>query len=136
MRDIGDEVDMDYECDGSGANYKDIDNGFEDFGYSTSAKAVNFSGSKLRQELNLGRLVILRGGENTGTIFPNYSNGHAWVCDGYWYTYYTNCPGSLYHYHMNWGWNGSFNGWYATGDFTPSNLTFNYQNKMIVEIKP
>jgi len=36
--------------------------------------------------------------------------GHAWVSDGY--EHFTTCSGSLDFLHMNWGWNGAYNGYY------------------------
>lgn len=43
--------------------------------------------------------------------------------------------------HMNWGWyNGVANGWYAFNNFNPTvngtTYTFNYETKMVYNIKP
>lgn len=71
--------------------------------YSTQAWAEN-----IREELQAGRPVYLSG--------ANVSNansqvaGHAFVVDGY------NAEG---YYHINWGWNGSSNGYYLLTDLTP-----------------
>lgn len=44
-----------------------------------------------------------------GWSVPNV-NGHAFVCDGYQGTGY---------YHFNFGWGGSYNGYYYTQNLTP-----------------
>lgn len=40
------------------------------------------------------------------------------------------------YFHMNWGWGGSGNAWYAFNHFNTSNGSFNYLTKMIYNIKP
>ncbi|MFK8105007.1 MAG: C10 family peptidase [Saprospiraceae bacterium] len=137
MRDIGDEVNMDYDCDGSGASTQnEVASSFTgDFGYA-SASYNGYNYQTVKSELNYARPVILRGGKKNGWwIFSTYSNGHAWVCDGYRRTVYP-CYGSTLYYHMNWGWNGSFNGNYAFNNFNPSTHTFNYKRGMVTNIKP
>lgn len=137
MRDIWNAVNMDYNCDGSGADTKnEVASSFiNDFGYSTATYA-DYNYQTVKNELNYGRPVILRGGSNTGWwIFGQYSDGHAWVCDGYLNYIY---PGyfSYLMFHMNWGWNDSYNGWYNFNNFNPSDYTFNYQTGMVYNIKP
>ncbi|MEM0519315.1 Spi family protease inhibitor [Aequorivita flava] len=40
------------------------------------------------------------------------------------------------YYRMNWGWGGQYNNaWYANNNFNPGSNTFNYQKKMIYNIK-
>jgi hypothetical protein len=57
-----------------------------------------------------------------GWSVPNIS-GHAFVCDGY--------QGN-YHYHFNWGWSGSFNGYFYTDDLTPGGTNFNNAQEVII----
>lgn len=137
MRDIGDAVNMDYECDGSGADTQDeVASSFRnDFGYS-SASYSDYNYQTVKNELNYNRPVILRGGRNTGWwIFGQYSDGHAWVCDGYLY-YIDPCWGSILKFNMNWGWEGTYNGWYSFNNFNPGDYTFNYKTGMVYNIKP
>ena len=61
----------------------------------------------------------------------NQQNGHIFVCDGY------DASNKL---HLNWGWDGGMNGYYALGGFTPRSGTvaynFNYNNQAMVNIIP
>jgi hypothetical protein len=53
--------------------------------------------------------------------------GHAWVCDGYQGTDY---------YHMNWGWGGSYNGYFYLTALTPGGSSFNGSQSMVYNIEP
>jgi len=63
----------------------------------------------IEHEMNVGRPVIYEGNDAS-------QGGHAWVCDGY---------DADNHLHMNWGWSGFDNGYFAinnlttSGDFNP-----------------
>jgi hypothetical protein len=37
---------------------------------------------------------------------------------------------------MNWGWNGSYNGWYSFSNFNPGGDTYNYKVGIVTNIKP
>ena len=54
-------------------------------------------------------------------------NGHAFVCDGYQGTGY---------YHFNFGWGGSFNGYYYTNNLTPGGSNFNLAQEIIINCHP
>ena len=56
------------------------------------------------------------------------AGGHAFVCDGY--------SLSDEKFHFNWGWNGSYDGWYIIGALNPGGLTWNQYNTAILGIKP
>lgn len=59
----------------------------------------------------------------------NYEVGHTFVIDGY--------KGDLYH--VNWGWDGRLNGYFALEALNPSgleNASYDYEQSMIVNIKP
>lgn len=142
MQDVGDAVNMDYGCDGSGAYTSDARNALVNtFGYSTYASYVDYNTTTLVRQLKTwNRPVILRG-EGSG--------GHAWVCDGYRRNKITTIhnPGTYYEYEtytysplylwMNWGW-GPFggNGWFLYNNFTPGSNNFNSDRKMIINIPP
>lgn len=137
MRNIGNSVSMTYNCDGSSADTKNkVAAAFKNtFGYSTASYA-DYNYQTVKNELNYNRPVILRGGRNTGWwIFGQYSDGHAWVCDGY-LNYIDPCWGSILKFNMNWGWDGSYNGWYSFNNFNPGDYTFNYKTGMVYNIKP
>lgn len=143
MRDIGIAVNMDYGCGGSSADTEDeVASSFRnDFNFSTASYA-DYNYQTVKQQLRWNRPVILRGGRNTGWwIFNQYSDGHAWVCDGFrrsfiWSEDCSMAWGYLY-LHMNWGWSSSnLNGWYAFNNWNPSSNTFNYCRGMVYNIKP
>ena len=136
MRDIGDFVNMDYSCDGSSAELGEIASSFtNDFGYSTATTA-DYYHNTVKSELSQSRPVILTGGRNTGWwIFGQFSDGHAWVCDGF-LNYVDPCYGSFLKFNMNWGWGGSYNGWYSFNNFNPGEHTFNYKRRIVYNIKP
>ena len=75
--------------------------------------------STLNSELNAGRPIIERGGGDDG--------GHAFVCDGY-------DNNGLYH--INWGWGGSSNGYFAHNNLNPGSMAFNDGNALVVGIEP
>ncbi|MCF8387870.1 MAG: C10 family peptidase [Bacteroidales bacterium] len=61
-----------------------------------------------------------------GWSVPNV-NGHAFVCDGY------QEPG---YYHFNWGWGGSYDGYFYTDDLTPGGSYFNDAQEVIINAFP
>lgn len=73
----------------------------------------------IENELNLGRPVQYEGNNVT-------EGGHTWVCDGY------NTSDMM---HMNWGWGGQYNGWFAVTNLDPS-YSFTYNLKALIGIQP
>ena len=58
----------------------------------------------------------------------NENGGHAFIIDGYT---------SKNYYHVNWGWGGNDNGFFALTAMDPSSaLPYNYEHNMIVDLKP
>ncbi|WP_136468072.1 C10 family peptidase [Flagellimonas onchidii] len=142
MRDVGNAVDMDYGCGGSGADTEDeVASSFKnDFGYSSATYHNNYNGSTkyewVKSEINADRPVIFRGGEQKhwGGVIPYYADGHAWVCDGYMSTGFNGS--SHLKFHMNWGWNDAHDGWYSFNNFNPNGNTFNYKVGIVTNIRP
>lgn len=146
MRDIGDDVNMNYACSGSGAYSRDARNAFVyDYGYSSYTSYINYNEQTIRQQLDYDKPVILEGFNQA------YTAGHAWVCDGYKLIKYTTIhnPGTYYEYetytisnlyfHMNMGWNDSFNpnsNWFYHGVEASNFYDYSYRNKMIINIHP
>ncbi len=67
------------------------------------------------------------------------STGHAWVCDGYRRTryFYEDCDEIVTLYlHMNWGWNGTYNNYFAYNNFDPGSYEFNSNKSMAYNITP
>lgn len=72
------------------------------------------------EELHQSRPCLLIGSGSQG--------GHFFLCDGY------NPATDLFH--MNWGWGGNYDGWFAMSALNPSKYSFNASKKAIVGIEP
>ena len=126
MRDIGHAVKMNYTPSGSGANMSDAVYAFETyFRYDQSAYLAWKSSystvtwiNTLKAEVDAGRPICYRG-QNAG--------GHAFVCDGY------DAPD---HFHFNWGWGGSYDGYFYLNDLTPGSYDFTSSQGGIFDLKP
>ena len=143
MKDVGTNVDMNYGCDGSGTKATNASGAFIKFGYSQAFNA-DYNYNTVVSEISQNKPVIISGGEKKyWAIFPYYADGHAWVADGYIrgfscsYDENGNVNGG-YGYlmlHLNWGWNGSFNGYFGFNNFSVNNDSYNYKNKMVYGIR-
>jgi len=111
-------VDMNYSTSGSGATLDGYDGALQAletyFRYDTDA----FFGTRTEYGDSLWQVMIRNEIENyRPVIYGGWDSwtwgGHAWNLDGY------EQVGDLYHYHMNWGWSGSYNGYYYLDDLTP-----------------
>ncbi len=76
-------------------------------------------------DLNIGRCVQYVGDDSVDA-------GHTWVCDGY------DSNGNL---HMNWGWGGAYDGYFAVSDLTTAGGTADvfdprYNDQMLKGIVP
>jgi len=74
--------------------------------------------STIQDELTAGRPVYYRG-DGVGS--------HAFVCDGF------DADGM---YHFNWGWDGSYNGYFALTAINPGNYNFTNNQAAIIGIQP
>ncbi len=61
-----------------------------------------------------------------GWSVPNI-NGHAFACDGYENDNY---------FHFNWGWSGSYDGYFYTGNLNPGGNNFNLAQELIINCFP
>ncbi len=124
-------VDMGYGGDESGAFSEDVPWAMSTyFNYDNSTiKQASMSDytsaawrTLLKSELDAHRPLYYSGSDPNG--------GHAWVCDGY--------SSADNKFHMNWGWSGSANGYYAIGVLNPTGTSykFNTGNSVIYGIKP
>ncbi len=127
-------VSMYWGCDGSGAQSSAIVTALKNyFKYSTSVQLIKKSNytdanwkTALRNQLDQGKPMVYVGDPSSGA-------GHAWNCDGY--------QGTT-HFHMNWGWGGSGNGFYTlenlTSSATPGGPDYNfiYNQEAIINIYP
>lgn len=116
-----------YAPDGSGAYLMHAVNALESsFRYHPSAEylAASTFGStvwagKLRTDLNAGRPILYRGQSANGA--------HAWIIDGYQ---------SNTHFHCNWGWGGSANGYFYLNDLSPDTYNFTQMQEAILGLYP
>lgn len=138
-------VRMDY-CtpaqNGSGAHQFDLVTGFVDhFHYDNDAAFMyrNYCSMEdwqqiLINELNDGRPVNYAGSSNNFLT----GGGHSFVFDGYKVRSESAYP----YYHVNWGWSGSWNGYYQIADLRPNEggmyngYDFNRGQQMIIGVKP
>ncbi|HWB61876.1 MAG TPA: C10 family peptidase, partial [Chitinophagales bacterium] len=74
----------------------------------------------IEHELNEGRPVQYEG-------LDIYYGGHTWVCDGY------DANDFL---HMNWGWDGESNGYFAVTSLAADGYDFSYEEAALIGIEP
>ena len=117
---------MGFSPDGSGAYTKDIATALKNhFDYSSSVYAKSSTEDQawidlLKSELDAGR-PISYGGNNGVDV------GHAFNLDGY---------NSSDAFHVNWGWSGSYNGYYQISALTPNGSDFSKGAKAVLNIMP
>jgi len=61
-----------------------------------------------------------------GWSVPNI-NGHAFVCDGYQEEHF---------FHFNWGWSGSYDGYFYTDELNPGGSNFNLAQELVINAIP
>lgn len=136
--DAGISVNMDYDATsppphaGSGTETTYAAYAFvHTFGYSNAISAYSGSSSTSIPDSNRRNML----NPNLDAGFPTLlgirgpAGGHAIVCDGYGY----NGGSTLYH-HLNMGWSGQDNVWYALPTVDTSWTTFNVQYKAVYNI--
>ncbi|MCP4180280.1 MAG: T9SS type A sorting domain-containing protein [bacterium] len=74
----------------------------------------------LRYEIDNGRPLYYSG-------YPSSGSGHAFNCDGY---------NDSNEFHFNWGWGGSYNGYFLTDDLTPGSRNYNYSQQIFANLYP
>ncbi len=130
MYHVGVSIDMDYNPSGSSAyTYAVRDALINRYAYSTDMQYLTRSSytetqwiNKIKTELDARRVVLHSG------FCPSPAAGHAFVFDGY-------DDNNLIH--VNWGWGGSYNGYFTMSNLNPgSTYTFNANQAMLVGIKP
>jgi hypothetical protein len=131
MRDAGVSVATNYGCNGSGAMASNLPGAFVGtFGFNSATRNSYGSGSyqTIIQNINSGRPVVLDACSVRKPwifgLFYTVHDCHAWVCDGY-ASVKNNCYFNL-KLHMNWGWDGYYDGWYAYNNWNPGNINFQY----------
>ena len=119
-------VDMNYSPGGSGAFSQNAANAF--------AHYFNFdNGLQLLHKANFADSVWAQMVRNElDSLHPLYydgsgSGGHAFVCDGYQ---------SADYFHFNWGWSGSYNGYFLLSALNPGGMNFSNYCGAVFGMKP
>ena len=142
MRYIGQAERMDYSPQGSGAQGEDILRAAKFFGYDEEAEVVykataDYYGNEtqLIDDATWAELVLTELNEGRPLVYCAYDydswagwSGHAFNVDGYNATDNT--------YHVNWGWSGEGNGYYALNAFSYGDYTFNVEQLIIKGLQP
>ena len=125
MRYCGQGSSMDYGTDGSGAGCWNQLVAMQVFGYNLNAELLHRDdydtdtwNALMLEDLNDGYPILYSGYGDAG--------GHAYVVDGY--------DGALYH--INWGWEGSGNGYFALDAFDVGNMSFSWNQEMQHRLYP
>ena len=132
MYDCGLSVNMNYDTDGSGARTP-VNALYKNFGYLPETmrmyQAECFTGEEwfamLRNEVAQKRPVYY-----TATSLTNGGKdaaGHAFIVDGY------DAQGRV---HVNWGWDGDFNGYFDLAKMNPGGYQFTINQAAIVGLQP
>ena len=128
MRHCGVAVNMNYDPEGSGASTTDVLYAMVNY-FSYDASTIEYINFDSDDEA--GWLTIFKNeiDNNRPVYYDGYSDdsGHAWVCDGY---------DDADKLHINWGWGGSYNGYFAASSMTPGTYDFTNSNNAIIGIQP
>jgi hypothetical protein len=118
----------------------DVKDGFGALGFSSGGnQSAGFNYQTVKNEILNNKPLIFWG----STCLSCFSNYHIWVADGLQENNYSEydcdtgqCSQWSYSYiHMNWGWNGGWNGWYAFGQYNPSGQNYNANLHIISGIR-
>ena len=154
---VGRDLGMKYEQNDTGATIDEAEAVFKKYGYINCHQISHNTGLVCHQ-LDLKRPVYMRGTDS------NTNSGHAWVCDGYNAGYngvtltlktLEDCPSEyepstfltpyIYEhilsyyglYHMNWGYNGLYDGYYWDNNIKIGNgANYSDKRKDIINIYP
>jgi hypothetical protein len=125
MYHCGVSLETDYGTGASGA-WDPRDELVQYFNYSSNAMLVNRSGfstsewvNLLKSELDLQHPIWYTG---SGGLF-----GHSFICDGYQDADY---------FHFNWGWGGSWDGYYYIGNLNPGGYNLNEYQYALINLLP
>lgn len=129
----GASVNMNYNSSGSGAQSDKVLPALRDFfGYDPAIEYLHDAPDDiistvwvavLKKEFDNNRPVYYAGSSQTA--------GHAFVMDGY------KIEGTDVYFHVNWGWNGLYNGWYLITNLRPEDTNYSaYSNDIVFQIYP
>ena len=142
MRYVGQAEHMEYGSDGSGIDADSvilIVNAFKLLGYDEETvrmvkKTSAYSGgSTLYTDAEWAAIMQEELAEERPIVFCAvaggwFGGGHAFNVDGY--------DSSTNKYHINWGWSGSYNSYFAINAFNGGGSTYNQYQQMVIGIQP
>lgn len=142
MRYIGQAEHMEYGSDGSGIDAdsaKLIADAFKFFGYDEETvrlvkKTSSYSGGQtLYTDAEWAAMIQEELAEDRPIVFCAVSGGwfgggHAFNVDGY--------DATTNKYHINWGWSGDYNNYFALNAFNGGGSTYNQYQQMVIGIQP
>lgn len=142
MRYIGQAEHMEYGSDGSGVDADSVQlivDAFKLFGYDEETvrmvkKTSSYSGgTTLYTDAEWAAIIQEELSEERPIVFCAVSGGwfgggHAFNVDGY--------DASTNKYHINFGWSGSYNNYYALNAFNGGGSVFNQYQQMVIGIQP
>lgn len=127
---LGVSVNLDYGPNGSGMfNHSAATALHTFFGYDTTTEYI-FRDTAIHT--NWKNLVLTHLDNNIPLYYAGWADtinvsGHAFVCDGYQDTTW---------FHFNWGWGGSYDGYFMLDDLTPSLNDFTLDHELILNLVP
>jgi hypothetical protein len=128
MYDAGVAVDMMYSPNGSGAYMDDAaDAMWMYFKYNPNLSLEYRNSYSFTQWVDLLKNQIDQGYPLIYAGYGSNGPGHAFVCDGY-------DSGNLFHF--NWGWSGSYNGYYVMDYLTPGGYNFSSWQMAVINCFP
>lgn len=88
----------------------------ENYGYSNVHKYIGFGDTNKNRAITMlsNQKPVYLGGCPSGTL----NDGHAWVLDGYFHKVNGDVSLRGEFFHINWGWHGAMDGYYACGVFS------------------
>jgi len=139
MYHCGVSVRMDYSSVGSGAYSKDVATALTQyFDYDNSIRYISSGNSQHPDNPNKisasdwKDLVIGQIENNSPILFSgidvNDGSGHGFIIDGY--------SNANDRFHLNWGWGGNYDGFFALTALNPNTYQFNDDHAMIINIMP
>ena len=121
LRYLGYIFDAHYESGGTKADADDAVQVMQNLGVDMPSLR-SYNSEYIADDLSAGnRIEFMTGFANyyhVGFFFRHYTDGHAWVIDGFLRAHMTN-DSDLY-LHMNWGWQDPYNGYYWAGLLEPT----------------
>jgi hypothetical protein len=126
LKEVGIYLGTEYSCNSSGTIASNIINVLTiNYGYSNCTSS-GYNYNSLYNYISTNKPVIIDAANTNG-------GRHTWVCDGLELTYDGTCTAGntiqttlvRRYLHMNWGWGGTHDGYYAENYFYPGEYAFN-----------